>query len=71
MTKSFNRLKNGDLVQKINFEECGIVVSAQPSNNYPSKHIENVFESWPCHYYVLFKNGVEGPFLGGELLKVI
>lgn len=70
--KSAKSIKNGDLVRTVRqqTQKCGIVVSSLPSNNYPSKHIENVVESYPYHYYVLFDKFVEGPFLPSELDKV-
>jgi len=66
------KINNGDLVRvtRTNDSKCGIVITCLPSNNYPSKHIENVFKSWPWHYYVLFDNLIEGPFLQNELSKI-
>jgi hypothetical protein len=67
------KIENGDLVRVINRShnpKCGIVVSSLPSNQYPSKHIENVIKSWPWHHYVLFDNLIEGPFLTCDLMKV-
>jgi len=68
-----SKIENGDLVSKkanLQSEEYGIVVQTFPSNTYPSKHIENIFNSWPHHHYVLFNNRVEGPFLSTDLKKV-
>jgi len=66
------KINNGDLVKVVRTHglKCGIVVSTHPSNNYPSKHIENVLKSWPWHYYVLFDDLIQGPFLSSELTKV-
>ena len=67
------KIKNGDLVlnTRRHVKKPGIVVSSNPSNNYPSKHTENVVESYMWNHYVLFDNFVEGPFLSSELTKVI
>ena len=45
---SFLKIKNGDLVliARQRARKPGIVVSSNPSNNYPSKHTENVVESY-------------------------
>lgn len=71
-SKSTKNIKNGDLVRTVRqqVQKYGIVVSSLPSNSYPSKHIENVVESYPNHYYVLFDKSIEGPFLPSELDKV-
>jgi len=66
------KINCGDLVyrtfnQKSKF---GIVVLSKQSNIYPSKNAENVSNSYPWHYYVLFDDLIEGPFLTGELSKV-
>ena len=70
---SFLKIKNGDLVliARQRARKPGIVVSSTPSNNYPSKHTENVVESYSWNHYVLFDDFVEGPFFTGELTKVI
>jgi len=65
-----NKFNNGDLVYHIFKTKCGIVVSSKPSNNYPSKHVENVSESYSLNHYVLFEDLIEGPFLSSELSKV-
>lgn len=65
-----SKINNGDLVYHIFKPKCGIVVSSKPSNNYPSKHVENVSESYCWNHYVLFEDLIEGPFLSSELSKV-
>ncbi|NBP01474.1 MAG: hypothetical protein EBU90_15310 [Proteobacteria bacterium] len=65
-----NKINNGDLVYHIFKTKCGIVVCSKPSNSYPSKHVENVSESYHLNHYVLFEDLIEGPFLSSELSKV-
>lgn len=69
----FFKIKSGDLVFNIrqHVKKPGIVISSNPSNNYPSRHADNVTESYSWNHYVLFDNFIEGPFLSGELTKVI
>ena len=71
-SKSYKRIENGDLVRVIHRPNntFGIVVSTSASNNYPSKHAENVLKSYSWNHYVLFKDFVEGPFLSSELVKI-
>ncbi len=66
----FKKINDGDLVYHTLKTKCGIVVSSSPSNNYPSKHAENVSKSYFWNHYVLFEDFIEGPFLSSELSKV-
>jgi hypothetical protein len=62
---------NGDMVTLLGKKEkkAGIIISSKKSNTHVSKHVENVSNSYPWVYYVLFNGLIEGPFFSTELIR--